>query len=84
MMITNHFEKRLRERFQWDWDDLKVNSREFKMETFKCPKKLNERFQGLGDLMRSERTKFRIIEGLNIVMIQVGLEFKTCYRLSGN
>ena len=79
-----HFEKRLKERFLWDIKTLREKSREFKMETFTCPKKLNERYQGMGQLIREEYTKIRIIEDLNFVLIQVGFELKTCYRLWGN
>jgi len=75
-----HFEKRLRERFGWDWDDLKEKSRGLKLETFKCSEKLQESYQ-LGSLIRDNNTTIHIIEKLNILMIRVGLEWKTCYSL---
>ena len=84
MRITNHFEKRLKERFLWDIKTLRENSKGLRMETFKCSKKLNEKYKGLGELMRDNKTTFRIIEDMNLVMVQVGISFVTCYRLWGN
>ncbi len=84
MIITTHFEKRLKERFLWDIKTLREKSKGLKMESFKCSKKLNEKYNGLGELFREEQTTFRIIEDMNLVMVQVGFSFVTCFRLFGN
>ena len=75
-----HFEKRLRERFGWDWDDLKEKSRGLKTESFRSSEELEKKYQ-LGSLIRNNETTIFIVEQLNILMIKVGLEWKTCYQL---
>ena len=80
----SHFEKRLRERFGWDWDELKVKSRGLKMESFKTSHKLENRFKGFGEKIRNNETTIFIVEQLDILIVRVGLEWKTCYRMYGN
>lgn len=75
-----HFEKRLKERFGWDWDELKEQQRGKKLESFKSPEELEKKYH-LGSLIRTTNTTIFIIEQLNILMIRVGLEWKTCYSL---
>jgi hypothetical protein len=79
-----HFEKRLRQRFDWDWDMLKEKSKGLVMETFRNSIDLDNKYSGLGQTIRMEHTTIYIVEQLNILMIRVGLEWKTCYRLYGN
>ena len=75
-----HFEKRLRERFGWDWDDLKQKSRGLKLESFNSSEDLEKSYH-LGSLIRNNNTTIFIVKQLNILMIKVGLEWKTCYPL---
>lgn len=76
-----HFEKRLRERFGLEWSELRINSRGKKMECFKTSEELERTYMGFGNLIRNNETKIYIVEQLNILMIRVGLEWKTCYEL---
>ena len=77
----SHFEKRLKERFGWEWSELGVKSRGMKMECFKTSEELERKYMGFGNLIRNNETKIYIVEGLNILMIRIGLEWKTCYEL---
>ena len=77
----SHFEKRLRERFGWDWDDLIEKQRGKKMDVFSTSEELERKYKGFGEKIRNNETKILIVEQLNILMIKVGLEWKTCYPL---
>ena len=79
-----HFEKRLEERFGWDWDMLKEKSRGLKLESFRNSNELEKKYSGLGNTIRDNQTSIFIVKELNLLMIKVGLEWKTCYRLYGN
>lgn len=77
----SHFEKRLEERFGWDWDLLKEESRGLKLEVFKTSKELEDKYSGLGQVIRNNETSIFIVGELNILMIRVGFEWKTCYQV---
>ena len=76
-----HFEKRLRERFGWSQEELIENSRGLVTETFKTSEELESKYMGFGEKIRNDETKIYIVKQLNILMIKVGLEWKTCYHL---
>jgi len=80
----SHFEKRLRERFGWNMDELKVQSRGKKLESFRCPQELERTYKGFGEIIRNNETTIFILKELDILMIKVGFELKTCYRMYGN
>ena len=42
------------------------------------------KYSGLGNTIRDNQTSIFIVKELNLLMIKVGLEWKTCYRLYGN
>lgn len=76
-----HFEKRLRERFGWDWDELIENQKGKPLEVFRTSEELEKKYSGFGEKIRNNETTILIVEQLNILMIKVGLEWKTCYQL---
>ncbi|TLP73242.1 hypothetical protein [Maribacter sp. ACAM166] len=77
----SHFDKRLEERFGWDWKLLLEESRGLKYEMFKTSKELEDKYSGFGQIIRNNETSIHIVRELNILMIRVGFEWKTCYRV---
>jgi hypothetical protein len=76
-----HFEKRLRERFGWDWDELIEQQRGKTLDVFRTSEELERKYVGFGEKIRNNETKIFIVEQLNFLGIKVGLEWKTCYHL---